>query len=249
MTARQDPWSFLRQFTHARIAIGRAGHGTPTKDVLDFRLAHSKARDSVWGDVDFTTVRQNLQCTGYEVFEIQSKCHSKMDFLLNPDHGRVLNLASENLLKAYPGHRSDVVLIIADGLSANAVHQNGLDFAKNFLHNMKSSGITVGPVILGTYARVALGDAIGAALGARSTVMLIGERPGLASAESLGVYYTYGPGAGKTDANRNCISNIHSMGLSPTGAATMTEHLITTSFRLQLSGVDLKVEYPALTAR
>ncbi len=249
MTSSHDPWSFLKRFTHARIALGRAGHGTPTNEVLNFRLAHSKARDSVWSEVDFTAMREYLQTSNLNFVDVQSRCRSKQEFLLNPDLGRSLNTSSDSVLGQKKTDQCDLILVIADGLSAHAVHENGKPFVDHFMQLLKQSGLSLGPVVLAKYARVGLGDNIGEALGAKSVVMLIGERPGLASAESLSIYYTFKPRAENTDACRNCISNIHASGISPEGAAIMADHLIKTSFHRQLSGVDLKIEYPSLAKK
>jgi len=246
MTFDKDPWSFLRHFTHARIALGRAGHAVPTNELLDFRMSHSKARDSVWSEVDFTSLKQNLESLKQCVVEIESLCQSKQDFLLNPDLGRKLSESSRSKLGEHKTTSYDCILIIGDGLSASAIHENAWEFSQKFLEFTGVSGLSVGPIILAKYARVGLGDPIGEVLGAKSSIMVIGERPGLASADSLSVYFTYNPCRGKTDADRNCISNIHAAGISPTGAAVMTEFLLKTSLQRRLSGVDLKLEYPAL---
>lgn len=251
MTAKQDSWTFLKQFTHARIALGRAGHSLPTPEVLDFRMAHSRARDSVWKDVDFSLLRTELLALSTQTIEVQSRCGSKQEFLLNPDLGRDLELQSKSRLLAagQTDVNPDCLLVIADGLSANAVHANAAAFAQSFFANMQGLHLTLGPIILARFARVGLGDAIGANLKARSVLMLIGERPGLASSDSLSVYFTYMPSSGRTDADRNCISNIHGSGLSPDAAGAMSAYLVQTSLQKQLSGVDLKVEYPALINR
>jgi ethanolamine ammonia-lyase small subunit len=134
--------------------------------------------------------------------------------------------------------------VIADGLSAEAVHTNGNSFVSVFAGEIKKTGLKMGPVMLSRYARVALGDEVGEIFKARSVLMLIGERPGLASSHSLSVYFTYEPSKGKTDANRNCISNIHTQGLSSQGAAQMSVYLLQQALTQQLSGVGLKIEYP-----
>lgn len=268
MTA--DPWGFLRSLTHARIALGRAGHSIPTRELLDFRLAHSRARDSVWREVDFGKVRGELEILirdgqvhaprgteistefSTEIVEVTSRCAGKQEFLLNPGRGRMLSPESETALakiaQKNPGKAPgpDCVLVIADGLSADAVQSNAADFARAFIAGMGSVNLSLGPVVLATYARVALGDEIGKALKARSVLMLIGERPGLASSDSLSVYFTYSPDSSRTDANRNCISNIHASGLSPAIAARMSVLLAQTSIQRQLSGVDLKLEYDGI---
>jgi ethanolamine ammonia-lyase small subunit len=246
MTINKDPWEFLRQFTHARIALGRAGHAAPTQELLNFRLAHSKARDSVWSEVEFKSLRINLERLSLTVFEVQSLCETKQQFLLNPDLGRRLAPSSSLKLSADKSDPYDCALIIGDGLSANAVHENAWEFSREFIKLAHASGFSIAPVVLAKYARVGLADPIGEALNVKSTIMLIGERPGLASSDSLSVYFTYGPRTGNSDAHRNCISNIHASGLTPIGAAMMSNFLVQSSFQRKLSGVDLKVEYPAL---
>lgn len=247
--ATADPWSFLRKFTHARIGLGRFGHSIPTKEVLDFRLAFARARDSVLSEVDF----QKLSPCIPKIFEnpilVKSNCKSKEDFLRNPLLGRQLSEDSKDSLRAYAAQAFDSVLIIADGLSANAIHRTAQPFITDFLERCKNTSLRLAPVIFARYARVALGDEIGSLLNAKTTVVLIGERPGLGSADSLSVYFTYAPNSKNTDAQRNCISNIHRSGLSPEVAAMMTEYLLTISLRKKLSGVSLKVEYPALAVK
>jgi ethanolamine ammonia-lyase small subunit len=244
---RQDPWSFLKKFTHARIGLGRAGHAIPTKEVLDFKLAFSRAKDSVWSEVDFTDTIRTITSKSLSSVAVTSACRSKEEFLRNPGLGRKLNDDSKANLKDSAGDSFDYVLIIADGLSANAVHKNSRAFVDKFLELMAATDLQMGPIILAKYARVALGDEIGQLVNTKTTVMLIGERPGLASAESLSVYFTFGPDSKNTDAQRNCISNIHGSGLSPEGAAVMTEYLLKTALHKRLSGVGLKVEYPGLS--
>jgi len=252
---KHDPWHQLRKLTHARIALGRAGHSVPTRELLDFRLAHSRARDAVWLDVDFARVKAALALPADKMIEVRSQCADKQNFLLNPDLGRRLSpdslaaLAEAKKSSAKTFTAPDCVLVIGDGLSAAAVHANAARFAAAFLGHLANKGIHAGQVVLARHARVALGDEIGEALAAKSVVVLIGERPGLASAESLGVYATWSPSAQRTDADRNCISNIHDNGLPPEAAAEMTAFLVHTSIQRQLSGVGLKVEYPALVTR
>jgi ethanolamine ammonia-lyase small subunit len=246
---RQDPWSFLKKFTHARIGLGRAGHAIPTKEVLDFKLAFSRAKDSVWSEVNFTDTIKTISAKCRDSMVVTSSCKSKEEFLRNPGLGRKLNDDSKANLKDSAGDSFDCVLIIGDGLSANAVHKNARVFVDKFLELMAANDLKMGPVVLAKYARVALGDEIGKLLNAETTIMLIGERPGLASAESLSVYFTFGPNSKNTDAQRNCISNIHGSGLSPEGAAVMTEFLLRTALQKRLSGVGLKVEYPGLMTK
>jgi len=241
-----DPWYFLREYTHARIALGRSGHGLPTREILEFRLAHSRARDSVWSHLDLERLKTDLKLKPQPALEVRSKCTSKKDFLLNPNHGRQLDQASQTALQnvASKDNPPDVVLILADGLSANGIQVNAPLFVQEFLAAIKSTSLKIGPIVIAQYARVALGDDIAAKLNAKASIMLIGERPGLASSESLSVYFTYAPNTDRNDADRNCISNIHSSGLSPHAAAHMAIFLLQTSMQKQLSGVSLKFEYP-----
>lgn len=247
MKQPSDPWQFLKEFTHARIALGRVGSFLPTQELLKFRMAHSRARDSVWGEIDFSNIREGLQFPKEKICEVQSVCETKKEFLLNPDKGRELNAVSLSALNSFASKHepADTCLVLADGLSAEAMQKNGNAFCHPFIAEMRSKGLKLGSIVLAKYSRVALGDKIGSCLKARSVVVVIGERPGLASCESLSVYLTYQPSTSKTDAERNCISNIQSEGLSPSGAAQMAVYLLDQSLKKQLSGVNLKVEYPA----
>jgi len=246
MKLSHDPWFFLREHTHARIALGRSGHGLPTHEILEFRLAHSRARDSVWSNIDLQRLQADLKLESQPPLAVSSKCTSKKDFLLNPNHGRQLDQASKTALQnvASKDNHPDVVLIIADGLSANGIQVNAPLLVEEFVAAIKSTALKLGPIVIAQYARVALGDDIAATLNAKASIMLIGERPGLASSESVSVYFTYAPSVDRNDADRNCISNIHSSGLSPHAAAHMALFLLQNSLQKQLSGVNLKFEYP-----
>lgn len=246
MRKRVEAWEFLKGFTHARIALGRVGFSLPTRELLDFRMAHSRARDSVWSEMEFSKVREQLKFTNNQILEVQSLCQSKKEFVLNPNRGRELHLESIKTLqeRAKALISSDCCLVLADGLSSSALEKNGALFAHSLIPELKSRGISCETLVLAKYARVALGDQIGELLKVRSVIVLIGERPGLASPESLSVYFTLNPSTKKTDADRNCISNIHSEGLSPQGAAQMTAFLVEQALKKQVSGVGLKVEYP-----
>lgn len=249
MTKHNDPWSFLRQFTHARIGIGRVGQAITTKELLDFRRAFSRARDSVWSEVSFVEIEKVISTKHHPSIAVSSACKSKQEFLLNPSLGRQLNEQSNDRLRDRAPEAFECAFVIADGLSANAVHENALPFMETFLDLMDRSKVKLSPIVLAKYARVALGDEIGKLLNATTTLMLIGERPGLASSDSLSVYFTYQPEPGRNDAHRNCISNIHKSGISPHNAAQMAHFLFQAAFQKKLSGVDLKIEYPALVHR
>jgi len=238
----KDFWESLKALTHARIALGRAGNALPTAEWLMFKMAHSQARDSVWCELDPALLKEQLKIPKSQWIEVQSQCQTKQEFLLRPDLGRKLGTEFQ---EALPKNESiDCVLILADGLAAQALHRHAQCFTDKFLELLAQKGFKSGPVVLARYARVALGDAIGEHLRARSVLVLIGERPGLGSSESLSIYFTYQPQVGKTDAQRNCISNIQDRGIPPEHAAEMAVLLLEQALKKQLSGVDLKMEYP-----
>ena len=235
-----DPFARFRAATRARIGLGRVGDALPTAASLDFHLAHAKARDAVHGHVDWDELEERLP---RPAIRVRSQAPDRSTYLRRPDLGRRLDPASaQALVKG----EWDVALIVGDGLSAAAVRAWAAQVV--WALHMRLNGLTVAPLILAEQARVALADPIGAALGARLAVMLIGERPGLSVADSLGIYLTYRPKVGRRDSERNCLSNIHAHGLSPAAAADKLVWLITQSLRLGLSGVGLKEETPSLQA-
>jgi ethanolamine ammonia-lyase small subunit len=237
-----DPWAVLRQATRARVALGRAGDGLPTGRWLEFRAAHAAARDAVHTGLDADRVRTALAGAGVglDVLEVHSQAPDRATYLQRPDLGR--RLAGGTTL---PGGPVDLALVLADGLSPRAVHDHAAGTVAAVLDRLP--GWSVGPLVLAHQARVALGDPIGAALGARVVVVLVGERPGLSSADSLGLYLTYDPRPGRTDAERNCISNVRPPhGLGYAQAADTLVALLTAARELGASGVVLKDEGVAL---
>ncbi|MCM2293184.1 ethanolamine ammonia-lyase subunit EutC [Allorhizobium sp. BGMRC 0089] len=227
-----DPFARFRTVTRARIGLGRAGDAMPVKAVLDFQLAHARARDAVHGAVDFDRLRQEL--APQECVVVRSLAADRATYLTRPDLGRQVMV--EDLPKDRGGY--DIVFVIADGLSAAAVERHASAVYKAAVKRL--GGLTIGPVILGQQARVAFGDEIGAALKADLVIMLIGERPGLSVPDSLGAYLTFAPKPGRMDSERNCISNIHDDGLSYEVAADKIAWLAKEALRLKLTGVDLK---------
>lgn len=232
-----DPWAALRTTTSARIGLARTGDAMALRDVLDFQRAHAQARDAVHAVLD--TAALKAQITG-PVIEVRSEAPDRATYLRRPDLGRRLHPDCDALLT--PGDY-DAVFIIADGLSATAVAANAipmLDAARERLADFH-----IGPTVIATQARVAIGDDIGERLGARLCAILIGERPGLSVAESLGIYLTYGPKRGCRDSARNCISNIHTKGgLSHAAAADTLVWLMREALRLRVTGVSLKEGAP-----
>ena len=241
----QNPWLELRRLTPARIALGRTGTSLPTSAQLDFQFAHAQARDAVHLPFDHAGLSAQLSERGRDSLLLHSAATDRNSYLQRPDLGRKLSDASAQTLRdyalAHPGG-VDLAIVVADGLSALAVHRHTLPFLTRLEEQMSADGWSVAPVVLVEQGRVAIGDEIGQLLGAKMVVMLIGERPGLSSPDSLGLYFTYNPKIGLTDAYRNCISNVRLEGLSYGMAAHRLLYLMREACRRQLSGVNLKDE-------
>lgn len=238
----KDCWRSLRQFTDARIALGRTGSSVLTNDYLQFRLAHARARDSIQMPFDARKVAEGIHKLGLQTLEVGSKAVDRATFIRRPDLGRRLNDESRARLKAmhYPG--CDVLLVIADGLSSKAVHRQAVPLVARLLPYLRALGLTVGPVVLAHESRVALADDIAGIMNAGLVAQLIGERPGLSSPDSLSVYMTYKPYFGRMESERNCISNIRPEGLGYDAAAFKLAWLIEAAFHLRQSGTALKDE-------
>jgi len=226
----EDPWIKLRELTAARIALGRAGHSLPTRELLSFQLAHAKARDAVGRSLDVAVL------ASLRPLLLKSAARDRATYLRRPDLGR--RLSEESRARLSRGDY-DAALIIADGLSATAVHRHALALIEPLVADL--AGWRLAPIALVEQGRVAIGDEIGELLGARLAVMIIGERPGLSSPDSLGVYLTWAPRVGRTDAERNCVSNIRTEGLAPDIAARRVVSLMRAASEQQLTGVGLKM--------
>ena len=234
-----DPWRRLAVYTPARVGLGRAGTGLPTREVLSFALAHAQARDAVHFPLDVQALATAITNLDLHCGVVDSAATNRDLYLRRPDLGRRLAPQSRAALSS-PATPIDVALIVADGLSSTAVHAHAVPFIAAFRPYAEGAGWQLSPVIIAREGRVALGDEIGEILKARVVLMLIGERPGLSSPDSLGLYLTFAPRVGRTDAERNCISNIRSGGLLPTHAAAKAAWLVGESLRRRLSGLDLK---------
>jgi ethanolamine ammonia-lyase small subunit len=234
-----QPLKALQEFTPARIAIGRVGTSIPLKQALEFKLAHAHARDAVYSELDINNLTDLLKLFSLPVLQLQSRVGYREQYLQRPDMGRRLNEGSIELLEEYH-NQTDVAIIIADGLSATAVNKNSLGLLQALIPQLTAAGFKLAPISLVEQGRVAIGDDIGHGLNAKLSLVLIGERPGLSSADSLGVYLTYGPKPGLTDEARNCVSNIRPGGLSYTKAAKKIFYLISEAFKRKSSGVMLK---------
>jgi ethanolamine ammonia-lyase small subunit len=243
-----DPWRQLRAFTPARIALGRAGGSLPTRAHLSFQLDHARARDAVHDALDPAAVTQALLQTGSDSVIVRSAARDRLCFLQRPDLGRRLDVDSRRLLEQTlaPSDSFDVAFVVADGLSARAIHRHAVPLLSQLCPRLLSEGWRLAPVAVAEQGRVALGDEIGALMGAAMVIMLIGERPGLSSPDSLGAYLTWQPRIGRTDAERNCISNIRPEGLTYETAANRLHYLMREARRRRVSGVALKDETGAL---
>jgi ethanolamine ammonia-lyase small subunit len=238
-----DPWISLRKFTSARIALGRAGGSLPTSELLKFSLDHAAARDAVNSELDWDRLQTEIEPLGIPVLKLQSRTLDRRQYLQRPDLGRLLSLESEALLKSHqPAVAQDISIVVADGLSALATQLHAASVLKELVPSLKSRGLKIAPIALVRLARVAVTDAIGSILNAAVGLILIGERPGLGSADSLGAYLTFRPRPGNTDANRNCVSNIRPDGLPPGQAAQTLLYLIDQILAKQISGVEIKDE-------
>lgn len=240
----EDPWAELRRHTAARIALGRAGTSLPTAPHLEFQFAHAKARNAVWRDLGTEEMLARLERLGPDILLLHSQAVDRVAYLQRPDAGRVLDEPSRARLDcaARVAGACDIALVIGDGLSARAIEENALPLLTALLPLLAEQGRTIGPISVVRQARVAVGDEIGHRLGARLVVVLIGERPGLSSPDSLGLYLTLAPRPGLTDEARNCISNVRNDGLKPPRAAAKLAYLVAEAFRRNLSGVLLKDE-------
>lgn len=242
-----NPWQALRRHTNARIALGRVGDSLPTDALLAFQADHARARDAVHLPFAAAAIQTQLEAAGLAAVRVQSAAASRDIYLKRPDLGRRLSDASRRALETLAAQASgyDAVFVIADGLSALAVHEHGVPMAVSAATALTDLGWRIAPIVIAEQGRVALGDEIGALLGAEQVAILIGERPGLSVADSLGIYLTYGPRPGRSDAERNCISNIHRQGLSYAAARQTLLYLMNEARRLKLTGVDLKDERAA----
>ena len=228
-------WAGLRSATPARIGLGRVGNSMPLDAVLEFQAAHAAARDAVHARLDPSSLAKAL--LPLTTIEVCSAVSDRGVYLKRPDLGRALDQASQSLLLAAKAS-FDCVFVVADGLSSIAAHRYALPVIAECLPLLKD--LALGPIVFAHQSRVALGDAIGEALGARLCIMLIGERPGLSIADSLGAYITFDPKSGRRDSERNCVSNIHARGLNAGEAASTITWLVREALNRSVSGVALK---------
>lgn len=247
--AGRDPWIGLRRYTAARIALGRAGGSQRTGDVLDFRLSHARARDAVHATFAPLPIAAPLAAAGLASDTLATAVEDRRAYLLRPDLGRRLSTASREKLATLsatpPFAAPDLVIIVSDGLAAQAAERHAAATIVPLAAELRSAGWRLAPILLVPLARVKVQDEIGALTRARFTLILLGERPGLGAPDSLGAYFTAKPSEACTDADRNCVSNIRPEGIPPAQAAAKLAWLLRESSRTGLSGVYLKDLQPS----
>ncbi|MFZ3358084.1 MAG: ethanolamine ammonia-lyase subunit EutC [Xanthobacteraceae bacterium] len=236
-----DVWTGLRRLTPARIGLARSGAALATGPLLEFRLAHARARDAVGETLDEAALAAELAEFDVPVLSLTSAAENRQTYLLRPDLGRRLAREADGVLSAYRGNY-DLVFVLADGLSARAVQVHAPPVLSRALTILRTEGWRIAPFVIVRHGRVAVGDAAANALGADCVAVLIGERPGLSAPDSLGAYLTYQPHPHTTDAERNCISNIRPQGVDYVTAALRLTHLLRSMRDRRLSGVRLKDE-------
>jgi ethanolamine ammonia-lyase small subunit len=232
----------LRDLTPARVGLGRTGASMPTRALLEFTLAHARARDAVHAAFDVGGLVSGLGDLGLAPVEVSSCARNRQDYLRRPDLGRKLDSASEHALASRKGGSCELAIVVGDGLSPAAVNAHAIELVHSLMPRLAADRIEIGHAVAASGARVALGDEIGVILGSRMIVMLIGERPGLSSPDSLGAYLTFAPRTGLTDAERNCVSNIHGRGIGCDEAAFRIAWLVREGLRREITGVALKDE-------
>ncbi len=248
MKRENDIWADLRRLTAARIGLGRAGAALATRDMLDFQLAHARARDAVHAPLDAAKLAADLSGLGIPVICLASAAADRQTYLMRPDLGRRLNAAADAALTPYRGDY-DVAFVIADGLSARAVERHAAPILSRAVPALRAEGFKIAPLVIVRHGRVAAGDSVATALAARCVAVLIGERPGLSAPDSMGAYLTWRPNGQTTDAERNCISNIRPEGVGYDAAAFKLLHLLRAMRARKLSGVALKDDSDQLSDR
>ena len=232
-------WTFLQEFTPARIARGHAGHSLPTKELLLFQADHAQARDAVYSSLELATFQKKIL---HPTIVLTSQITERTQYLQRPDLGRKLSDSSNNTLQVLPPQSYNICIVVADGLSAKAINHHAIPVVNGLISVFQTYGWSVAPVCLVQQGRVAIADEIAVALHAEIVLILIGERPGLSSPDSMGAYITYQPEIGITDERRNCVSNIRPEGLNYEMAIEKIVYLLREMSVQKISGVNLKDE-------
>ncbi|GLB51180.1 ethanolamine ammonia-lyase light chain [Neptunitalea chrysea] len=231
----------LSNYTFARVNLPKSGFAINMSEVLAFRADHASARDAIFTAFDIEKIKGELSPLTLDFIEVSSQAEDKAAYLKRPDLGRMLNEKSNELLEeSVNSKEKDIVIVISNGLSATAVNENTASVLNHLIPKIKESNLTLAPIIFATNGRVALADEIGEKLNAKLSIILVGERPGLSSPNSMSIYFTYAPEKGLTDESRNCISNIRDKGLPPISAAEKLFYLVNTALTKRISGIHLK---------
>ena len=239
-----DAWEFLQNYTPARIARGRAGHSIPTSELLKFQADHAQARDAVYSELDTKQLNDSInRAFELQIINLKSEINSRSQYLQRPDLGRTLSQASREDLMDISSSESDICLVITDGLSADAINQNSIPILEKIIPELIKFNWKIAPISIVQQGRVAIADEIGFLLKSEIVVVLIGERPGLTSPNSMGAYITLHPYVGMTDESRNCVSNIRPEGLDFQMATDKIMYLLTEIKTKKISGVRLKDEF------
>jgi ethanolamine ammonia-lyase small subunit len=245
-----DPWEGLKEYTDARIAVGRSGVSLPLKDWLKFNLDHAKAKDAVMLPFDSFGIAGELEKYQIRPILLESQARDKDEYLKRPDLGRLLSNRSKEVLKSSVESDpaafkdADLLIVVCDGLSALAIHKNAVPFTVKFLDILSLNGLKAAPVMVVTHGRVAIADEANDYVKAKMVVNLVGERPGLSSPDSMGAYITYGAHKGIMEEARNCISNIRTAGLSIEEAVKKLSYIVQKALALKITGTALKDDMP-----
>ena len=237
----QDAWAYLKNYTTARLALGRTGNSLPLKEVMELKLAHALAKEAVYAKLEIDELNKSLSVFDLPIIALQTRAINRISFLQTPEAGKRLNENSVKIVHHLAKLNTyDIAIIIADGLSATAIHQQLKGVLEYLIPLLQKQQLSIAPICLVQEARVAIGDEIGALFNATLSIVFIGERPGLSVSNSMGVYITYNPTIGLTDEKRNCISNIHDAGLFSENAAQKIMYLLMAALQLRHSGTMLK---------
>ncbi len=239
-----DAWQFLQNYTPARIARGRTGHSIPTNELLKFQADHAQARDAVYSELNTTDLNELIsKAFDLQILNLKSEVKNSSQYLQRPDLGRTLSQISKQELMSINILESDICFVLTDGLSAEAINHHALPILEILIPKLTTINWKIAPICIVEQGRVAVADEIGFLLKSEIVVVLIGERPGLTSPNSMGAYITFRPNVGMTDESRNCVSNIRPEGMDFQMAADKILYLITEMKTIKLSGVNLKDEF------